>query len=890
MELEFDPNLEYQLDAINSVVDLFEGQQKKSGMFETDVMLPATRMQHSQEAFSVYADASLRNNLGISQDKLLSNLQEVQQGNDIDGRSDELDGMHFSVEMETGTGKTYVYLRTIHELYQEYDFKKFIIVVPSIAIREGVKKNLEITEGHFKKLYGNVNPDYFVYDSDELEKLRSFATADHLQIMVINIDAFRRDENIIHRVNEGMGGRKPIDFVQSTNPIVIMDEPQNMETKKSKKAIQSLNPMCTLRYSATHRKYYNLLYDLTPVDAYDLGLVKKIEVDSVQEENSVNDAYIAVESITAQRTQVKTKLEIEKNTREGTKKEKITIRLPDDEGVDLYEESNERSAYDGYVITGIDAENGYVEFANGEQIYEGRVEGELTEQIQKVQMKETIKEHLDKTKKLRENGIKVLSLFFIDKVNNYRDYDQEDTRGKFAHWFEKMYAEILEEEYPELDMPEAEAVHEGYFSKDRQGRVRDSKTGDAQYDAPTYELIMQDKERLLSFDEPVQFIFSHSALREGWDNPNVFQICTLNETKSQMKKRQEIGRGLRIPVDQEGERVFDHSLNILTVVANESYEDFAQALQSEMEEGGYEFGTDRVKDRGDRKRLELKKGWEADQKFLDIWERIKPKTKYEVQLDSDELVQRVVDRLEGKRKVRPPKIKVQKSKLKVNKKGIDTKVTSVGNEEADVEDIAVPNLLDHLSRDTDLTKQTLLSILEESGGLSEALINPQQLIDMCVEAINSELQKMMVDGIKYEQVGDSYAMSLFESEELEAYAENMYEVKNQQKTLFDHVIYDSDHEEGFVEELEALEQVKFYIKLPNWFTIDTPLGSYNPDWAVVFNGDKRLYFVAETKASTDEKDLRLRGKLKAECGREHFKQLEGVEFRLATEPQDLPEE
>lgn len=887
MRLKFDPNLEYQQEAINAVVDVFDGQAIEG----SDLGFEISSVKKDEFGFT---DMGVGNRLDIPDEKILENIKKIQKRktNNIkkEDRIGELLGRNFSVEMETGTGKTYVYLRTIHELHQKYGFKKFIIIVPSIAIREGVLKNLEITEEHFKDLYGNVPLNYFVYDSSRLGKLRSFATLNTLQIMVINIDAFRRDENIIKRAGDRMSGRRPIEFVQATNPIVVMDEPQNMETVKSKKAIGSLNPLCTLRYSATHRNYYNLLYRLTPVDAYDLGLVKKIEVDSVLEENGLNDAYIEVLSITPQKTQIKANLKIEKNTKKGTKKEKVTVKT---QGTfDLYELSNERDVYEGFVVSTIDAEEGFVEFTNGEKVYEGKVRGELTEEIQRMQIEETVREHLDKEKRLKNKGIKVLSLFFIDRVKNYRDYKTDDYKGKFAKWFEEIYGELTKEDkYKELDVLPAEEVHEGYFSKDNKGRLKDSKTGEAQYDVSTYDLIMKEKEKLLSFDTSIKFIFSHSALREGWDNPNVFQICTLNESRSKLKKRQEIGRGLRIPVNQEGERVFDESINILTVVANESYEDFARQLQREIEEeAGVEFGRERIKRKKDRRKLNLKKGWKADKEFLELWKRIQPRTRYQVQLDSDKLVVKVTDRIKKLPSIGKPRIRAEKVSVEIDKEqGIETRLKRSSSREVKVTSITVPNLLEYLSQGTDLTKQTLLEILGKSDRLGDALVNPQHFLDLCLEETNKILGQMLVDGIKYEKIGDEYAMSLFESEELESYVDNMYEVKNQQKTLFDYVIWDARNEREFAKELESMERVKFYVKLPSWFKINTPLGTYNPDWAIVFNGDKRVYFVVESKASVDEEDLRLREKLKIACGKKHFEQLDGVEFNVATEPRELIE-
>ena len=498
------------------------------------------------------------NQLTISPEQILANVQSVQKENEISVTS-LLDGMHFSIEMETGTGKTYVYLRTIYELNKKYGFKKFVIVVPSIAIREGVLKNLEITFDHFQNIYDRTPANFGVYDSKRVSSLRNFAVNNNIQILVINIDSFAKDENIINKPNDKLTGKKPLEFIQATCPIVIVDEPQNMETELRKKAIENLKPLCTLRYSATHIKRYNMVYSLDPVKAYDLGLVKQIEVDSIVTENDFNEAFVSLESVNATKTRTSAKIKLDVNTKEGVKRKTVTAKVGDD----LYELSGKREIYkNGYIINGIDIADGFIELSNGEIISTGKALGGLTDEVMKVQIKKTVEEHFLKEKKLKSKGIKVLSLFFIDRVANYRNYDPDGhpRKGKFAEWFEEAYREISgKEAYKGLLPFEMDEVHNGYFSQDNKGNWKDT-TGKSEADDDTFKLIMRNKEQLLDINEPLRFIFSHSALREGWDSPNVFQICTLNETKSELKKRQEIGRGMRLPVDMSGNRIQDSKL------------------------------------------------------------------------------------------------------------------------------------------------------------------------------------------------------------------------------------------------------------------------------------------------------------------------------------------
>jgi len=551
MKLKFDPNQQFQIDAISAVTDLFDGQP----LSESDLEIGFQRRD-----WIFQNELGVGNRLALDDTELLKNVQSIQKRNGIE-TTDILQGRHFSVEMETGTGKTYVYLRTIFELNKKYGFKKYVIVVPSIAIREGVLKNLAITRSHFLHLYNHVSYDYFVYDSKRVNQVRQYATGNQIQIMVINIDAFRKtledknnekNSNVIHRENDKLSGRKPIEFIQATHPIVIIDEPQSVDnTAKSKEAIETLNPLCTLRYSATHRNPYNLLYKLDPVKAYDMRLVKRIEVASVLSAEYFNEPFIQFKSVD-NRNGIKARLAIHVDTPSGPKIKNITVKIGDD----LFNKSNERENYrNGYIVEEINAEPGneYLSFSNGKSINLGETQGGLTDDIMQVQIKNAIQEHLEKELKVKGKGIKVLSLFFIDRVANYRSYDEKGNpiKGKIALWFEQYFKELTPRpRYRDLLLFPLEKIHDGYFATDKKGALKDT-SGDTQADEDVYNKIMKNKEQLLSLNEPLRFIFSHSALREGWDNPNVFQICTLNETKSEMKKRQEIGRGLRLPVSQD---------------------------------------------------------------------------------------------------------------------------------------------------------------------------------------------------------------------------------------------------------------------------------------------------------------------------------------------------
>lgn len=898
MKLQFDSSLDYQLDAINAVVDVFAGQIKSDSSF----IVGQAELGLEGQQLSLEATSARGNVLSLMPEQIINNVHSIQDRNMLE-RSEIAPGgfefpvefpleistpklqhdLNLSIEMETGTGKTYVYLRTIHELHQKYGWKKFIIVVPSVAIREGVMKNLEITREHFAAEYDNPEMNFYVWDSKKTGQAREFATNDTLQIMVITIDSFAKAQNVMNRQSDY--GR-PLDFIKATHPVVILDEPQNMETDIRRNAIASLNPLCTLRYSATHKHLYNLLYRLTPVDAYDKGLVKKIEVHSVQSEDNYNDAYINVLSLERQsKTRSFAKIEVDASDEYGLQRKIIKVFPGDD-----LEAKTGRSAYAGYYVESINHGDNCVEFSNGKVVYVGQRDESLHDDIIKRQIELTIDDHFDKQRRLG-SGVKVLSLFFIDKVMNYREYMANGvSKGKFAKWFEEAYIKVSSKpKYAGvMDGLSASEVHNGYFAADKNGQWKDSRDtkgegGRTKDDDTAYNLIMKDKERLLDTGEPLRFIFSHSALREGWDNPNVFQICTLNETSSQMKKRQEIGRGLRLPVNIDGQRVYDDNVNVLTVVANESYADFSRKLQTEIEEEtGINFGG-RIKNRDNRRVVRFQKSRALDPAFKELWDKIKHKTTYRVAINTEKLVTEAANEL-AQVAISKPNIADDKTLIDSmgNDNGFMVRETGCNSYVVRQTEVKMPNLLADIQRQTQMTRRVIFEVLDQAGMFEQVTINPQQVIDETARAINRVKQRLAVDGVKYHRTGEYYDMMLFENGELQAYLYDVatksgaIAVGDQAKTIYDYVAVDSEVEREFMQSLEDNADVKFYVKLPSWFKIDTPVGKYNPDWAVAFDGDRRIYFVAETKGSDDIHDNHLstneRGKIIA--ARQHFAEID----------------
>lgn len=1036
MKLKF-KNQNFQTDAVNAVADLFGGQEILKSTFE---------IAQDRQISLIENDLGIGNGMRISVNQLNENMHEVQKRGNLPLTDIEDNVLSFCIEMETGTGKTYVYTKTIFELNKRYGFTKFIIVVPSVAIREGVYKSFEITKEHFQNQYDHVPYRFFIYNSSKLNEVRQFAVSSSIEVMIINIDAFKKSENIINQAQDKLNGETAMRYIQDTNPIVIIDEPQSVDnTPKAKEAISSLNPLCVLRYSATHREKINLLYRLTPVDAYQMGLVKQICVSSNTVANDFNKPYIKLVSVSNENG-FKAKLEMDIKNKDGVVSRKTVTVKPND---DLYLVSGNRELYEGYSVAGIDCTPGAesVEFSNTEYVALGKAIGAVDENIIKeAQIRRTIQAHLDKELRYTEKGIKVLSLFFIDEVKKYRSADGE--KGIYAKMFEKCYEELinkpkyapLKEKFP----ASCDKVHNGYFSQDKKGTFKDTK-GDTLADYDTYNTIMKDKEWLLSFDCPLRFIFSHSALKEGWDNPNVFQVCTLIEQKSTFTCRQKVGRGLRLCVNQDGERIEDKNINILHVMANESFAEFADTLQKEIEtETGVKFGvlqislfsgmkytqtktvekkitaeqaqkavevlkqsgiisnegkventakeTERVEmpeelapiqeevikmietsetvdttalegmtytetvtqekeitydeaqelmqhfeDKGyvtksgkmkdtmknalltgtldlpkkfeaARERLEsvmkkadnkvpirdaskevvvhLKKQAMLSPEFMELWNKIKQKTAYRVQIDTDKLVENCVEELKNMSPIPKARLVTQTADIHIQNPGVT--YTEREFRTADIEDTysSLPYILGIISEETLIKKATVARILTESGRIQDFLNNPQAFTEKCLEIVRRNRHALAIDGIKYVKLAgqEYYAQEIFDSSELVANLDKNAVAVN--RSVYDYIIYDSSTiEKPFAKALDDDPDVKMFFKIPDRFKIDTPIGTYNPDWAVYLDrdGEQKLYFILETKGTDNLFDLRNPERLKIHCGMEHFKALQNdVEMKVAT--------
>lgn len=863
MQLKYE-HLDYQKQAIDSIVDLFQGE-----------------ITHHQDDFSLSDKDNVRviaNELSLSKDDIFNNLKNIQTQNQL-SLSDKLDNLYFSVEMETGTGKTFVYLNTIFELYQRYGWRKFIIVVPSVAIREGVLQTLNSTKTYFKDEFDSPIYHYGEYSGQKTNALKHFATSTNIEILVMNIQSFEKESNIINQQREN---GVLMELIQATNPIIIIDEPQNISSDKRKNAIDNLNPLFTVGYSATHKEIINKVYSLNPVQAFEQNLVKQIVVNSVISQDK-NNAFIELKEIT-NKSGLKAKILIDVNGEKQLKRKAITVKLGDD----LYEKSKQNSNYQGFIITGIDLENQMIKFSNGIEIDSGVNMDSLKDEIMKQQIHYTIKDHLKREKELNKDGIKVLSLFFIDKVENYRTNAQGEL-GRFYKWFEELY---------ELETKQsASGVHNGYFSQDKKGNAKNSN-GTTKDDNDAYELIMKDKERLLSFDEPVRFIFSHSALKEGWDNPNIFQICTLNETASVIKKRQEIGRGLRLCVNQNGDRIYDEKVNILTVIPNESYEQFANSLQQEyIDDCGIKFEKSHLKNAKNERTVTYRFDAFTDPLFLQIWECIRHKTSYRVQFDSDELIDNASQKIHVMPKIDTPKIEIKKARMVQNSEtGIETQEIFSQSEHIQTK-FVIPDILKALQQKTGLTRNTLAQILQQSGRIDEVKSNPQRFIEIVAEIINNELYDLMENGIYYQKLDEIYEQSLFKTYKIYA-NQYTFDVNKTDKTIYNGVLdLDSNTEHQFATDCENYdEQVAFYFKLPKKFKIPTPIGNYNPDWAVVIkkNGEQ-VYFIAETKNTGDKSiqdgvvvdKLKWEEQFKIACAKRFFEINDEVDYQVVQKINEL---
>lgn len=897
MKLRFDPNQDFQVAAIDSVADLFEGQPK----VEFDL----------QFSLGSGGAVAVGNRLDLNKGTMVANLARIQERNELavdDGLAfveaavDTASGpetgrfANFSVEMETGTGKTYVYLRTVQELYRRYAFRKFIVVVPSIAIREGVLKTLALTGAHLRELYGNPPYRFYGYSADNLALIRQFALSNGIEVMVITIDAFNKPTNVLRQPDQDrLQGETPIHLIQAARPILILDEPQNMETELRLEALAALRPLCALRYSATHRNPYNNVYRLSPFEAYRQGLVKRIEVAGVEKRDDTGQPYIRLDSIKAQKRVVTAQLSVHALMKTGAVKEKaVTVRPGDSLAA-----KTSRPEYDEYVVEEINPGGQFISFTNHREIKVGEAVGADRDALFDAQIRYTIEEHFRKQARIRDRGIKVLSLFFIDRVAKYADGDGF-IRERFEHHFDS-----LKEDYPEWADVAAGDVHAGYFAERRRrsGEVEllDSSGGDDDDRRRTYDLIMRDKEQLMSFEEPVAFIFSHSALREGWDNPNVFQICTLNETGSEVKKRQEVGRGMRLPVDQAGERIADLTGDALTVVANESYDRFVRALQQEIVDDYGEVGAPpppgNARKRG-VSRLQKQRVLAPD--FRELWERIKHRTRYSVDIDTERLISDVAPMLDALA-VSPPRVTITKAQVTV---GADDALEALQLSAAKtVQSLAgrypLPNLVDivshlmeHTSPPMHVTRKTLLDIFCRFADKSAAMENPHEFATAAVQAIKQRLADQLVGGIQYFKIDEWYEMSQLESE-IESWEQ--YLVPSQ-RSIYDHVVADSDIERKFAEGLEKRDDVKVYVKLPSWFKVPTPVGEYNPDWALVLedrdehgrpSGGACLYLVRETKSTHQRDKLRPDERRKIACGMRHFEGALQVDYDVVTSASEI---
>jgi len=990
MKLHFEPNLDYQLQAIEAVCDLFRGQE----ICRTEFTVTRDPADLQDRLAFAQTDLGIGNRLTLLDDELLANVHAVQLRHGLPPSSTLASG-DFTVEMETGTGKTYVYLRTIFELNRRYGFTKFIIVVPSVAIKEGVYKSLQITEEHFKALYSGVPFEYFLYDSGKLGQVRNFASSPNIQIMVVTVGAInKKDVNNLYKDSEKTGGEKPIDLIKATRPILIVDEPQSVDgglEGRGKEALGGMNPLCTLRYSATHAEKHHMVYRLDAVDAYERKLVKQIEVAAATVEGGHNKPYVKLLSVSNKRGIISAKVELDMQSATGVTRREVTVQDSDN-----LEMTTGRAVYHDCRIGEIRVAKGdefmELRYPGGEQyLRPGQAYGDVAPlAVQRQMIQRTIKEHFEKEKRLAPQGIKVLSLFFIDAVDRYRQYDADGNpvKGDYARIFEEEYRRLAKHPdyqslFKEVDVTTAaDQVHNGYFSIDKKGGWTDTEEnnqGNRDNAERAYNLIMKEKEKLLGFETPLKFIFSHSALREGWDNPNVFQICALREMGTERERRQTIGRGLRLCVNQNGERLRGFEVNTLTVIATESYEQFAERLQKEIEDDtGIRFGvvethqfagitikgTDgkeaplgfdqskvlwehlktaglvnaqgkvqeslrkalkdgtltlpepftaqlpqvkeilrklagrlEIKNADERKQVKTRQAVLNGAEFKALWDRIKHKTTYRVQFDNEALLRSCIAALKSHLDANPisrTRLQWRKADLQIGRAGVDaaekSTSASVTLEEGDIE---IPDILTDLQDKTQLTRRSIHRILVESGRLDDFKRNPQQFIELTAEIINRSKRMALVDGIKYQRIGaeEYYAQQLFETEELTGYLKSMIDAN---KSVHEQVIYQSDTERTFAEQLEKNEAIKVYAKLPGWFRVPTPLGPYNPDWAVLVDkdGTERLYFVVETKSSLFTDDLRDKESAKIKCGEAHFAELAthnspAAQFLKATKLDDV---
>jgi len=923
MKLQF-KHQKFQADAAKAVVDVFAGQPyltPSCGMDRGDGFCQMTMT--GDRDFTGWSNAKIVPEL--SESIILEHLNKIQRENQI-APSRKLEGKYnLTVEMETGVGKTYTYIKTMYELNKQYGWSKFIIVVPSIAIREGVYKTFQVTQEHFAEEYGR-KIRFFIYNSARLTEIDRFASDSSINAMIINSQAFNakgKDARRIYMKLDAFRSRRPIDMIAKTNPIVIIDEPQSVEGRQTKENLKQFNPLMTLRYSATHKSdsIYNMVYRLDAVEAYKKHLVKKIAVKGITEAGTTaTDSYVYLESINLSKADPTATIRFDYKDAAGIRRKSQKAGI----GFNLYDHSGELSEYkDGFIIKSIDGRDDSVEFINGIKIHAGDVIGKVSEeQLRRIQIRETILSHIERERQLFHKGIKVLSLFFIDEVAHYKEYDKagQPLNGIFARMFEEEYQDIIDHIQREIDDDDylrylaaipASGTHAGYFSIDKKGHIVNQVAGDdkksgTSNDMDAYDLIMRNKELLLELDpgkSPVRFIFSHSALREGWDNPNVFQICTLKQSGSQVRKRQEVGRGLRLCVNQDGERMDAnvlgsdvHTINVLTVIASESYDSFAKGLQTELADAVADRPGEAAPDsvcgskammpenaRSNNVELQVDRKKLNSREFRALWSEINARSVYVVDFDTDELVGKAVASLNQNLRVSGIFFKVEAGQMNDIRSGEEllSGVSMSRRLSADCDSqtrIAVNrgvkyDLAGKLAEETGLTRKTVIRILTgiEKSVFDQFRENPEEFIIKAASLINDRKAAAIIDHITYDVTGERYDTDIFTEPVIKGrLGVNAMRVN---KHLYDHIVYDSAKEKAFAEKLEAAGQVAVYVKLPSSFCISTPAGPYNPGWAIAFYEGtvKHVYFVAETKGTGNSMRLRMAEKLKVYCAGEHFK-------------------
>ena len=833
MTLRYSSNLPHQQNAVNVVLSLFDGQIVQ------------------EDSFAIFDDeAVVDNRLTIDEELMLSNLQAVQGANNLP-LTEKLESLDFSLEMETGTGKTYVYLRTALELYIRYGWKKFVVVVPSIAIKEGVLSSLEGMSAHFLQEL-KIQYNYFEYSSERLTELRHFIRDDELQIMVTTLDGFKRQNTVMQRDDLENFSGSPLESLARTRPIVILDEPQNMESDLSKEALGALNPLFVLRYSATHKNLYNLIYSLSPKEALEAGLVKKVYVVGISEQKVASEAYISVSAIERDKNKkLFASLELIANQKNSFVKKVFNVKVGDE-----LEDKTKNSAYEGFAVSEISYADGYVAFENGVRLALHETSGQVKKEIQKEQIRQAVKKHFETTKALKPRGIKPLCLFFVDRVANF--LAAEDG------WMEAFFCEVFDEmkaDFAEFANMEAKNSYKYYFAQRSKGYVDELKNNDAdrKVQKEAYELILKGKEQLMKPDEPVSFIFSHSALKEGWDNPNVFTIATLNETNSDLRRRQIIGRGLRLCVNADGERVYDKSINRLSVVANESFQSFTENLQKEYAQTG-QTGGDVGDGSREKQKATLKKDVLLSDEFKKLWSLISQKTEYHIKLETEKFVEEVSEKVND--------MEFYRLKLRIEEGAVGEGVEEERQKSLNLNP-HIPDIVSELTINTGLTRQTILEILDKTQ-LEKFMDDLDGFVKKASLIINDEKAMWLANGITYTELDEWWRQENIFDDEFED-----YDLREMRRSIYDYIKCDSGTEKSFAECADS--RFGLTVKLPKRFYINTPLGKYSPDWAIVANDTSKTCFIVETKAAELDSELRGVEGGKIKCGKKHFEKL-GVSY------------